>query len=127
MEVSATEPVKEDAAVIVNAVVGAYMSEVVDRDQQNRRDRLDELMKISAEKENDVRTKREQLKHELENIGAPDDQTAATKIQLAASMYAEFQREFRGMQARHRDLLGKLQMANNAQAGMRDFEVPEIE
>src|SRR5271166_5437933 len=123
MEVSATEPVKEDAAVIVNAVVGAYMSEVVDRDQQNRRNRLDELMKISAEKENDIRTKREQLKHELENIGAPDDQTAATKIQLAASMYAEFQREFQGMQAQHRVLLGKIQETNKALAEVKESEV----
>ena len=75
MQVTATEPDREDAAAMVNAVVDAYMNEVVNYDRQQRRDRLSDLQQISAEKENEVRTKREQLKRELENIGAGDDET----------------------------------------------------
>ncbi|MGO9114476.1 MAG: polysaccharide biosynthesis tyrosine autokinase [Thermoguttaceae bacterium] len=127
MVVSATEPDPKDAATIVNAVVNAYLVEVVDKDQEKRRYRLDELMKISAEKENDVRSKREQLKRELENINVPDDQSAATKIQLAATMYAEFQREYQGMRAQHRALLGKLQVAQESLKDLKDIEIPETE
>ena len=43
MQVTATEPDREDAAAMVNAVVDAYMNEVVNFDRQQRRDRLSEL------------------------------------------------------------------------------------
>jgi capsular exopolysaccharide synthesis family protein len=127
MQVSTTQPDPEDAAAIVNAVVDAYWNEVVNADRQQRRDRLSELQQISAEKENEVRTKREQLKRELENIGAGDEQTMAVRTQLASSMYAEFQRQFQGMRAEHRMLLGKLQEAKRALADLPGAEIPETE
>ena len=127
MTVSATETDAQDAAAIVNAVVDAYMNEVVNADRQQRRDRLSELQQISAEKENEVRTKREQLKRELENIGASDDQTMVARGQLAVNMYAEFQREFQRMRAEHRILLGKLQEAKRTAADLPTAEIPESE
>jgi capsular exopolysaccharide synthesis family protein len=127
MIVSATEPHPEDAAVIVNAVVNAYMKEVVYNDKRQRQIRLDQLEQVSAAKGEEVRNKREQYKQQLENIGAPDDQTAATKIQLATSMYAEFQREFQGMKAQQRTLLGKIIETNKALAEVKETEIPETE
>jgi len=127
MQVSATEPDKEDAQVIVNAVVDAYMNEVVNFDRQQRRDRLSDLQQISAEKENEVRTKREQLKRELENIGAGDDQTMVARSQLAVNMYAEFQRQFQGMRSEHRVLLGRLQEAKRTLTELATAEIPETE
>jgi uncharacterized protein involved in exopolysaccharide biosynthesis len=56
MVVSTTEPDPQDAAAIVNAVVKAYMNEVVAADRQKREMRLRELQKIHAEKEVEVRT-----------------------------------------------------------------------
>ena len=114
MEVTATEPDREDAAAMVNAVVDAYMTEVVNYDRQQRRERLSELQQITAEKESEVRTKREQLKRELENIGAGDDETMKARGQLAVQMYAEFQRQYQSMRSEHRVLLGKLQEAKKA-------------
>ncbi len=115
MEVSATEPDPKDAAAIVNAVVDAYMNEVVNNERQQRRDRLSELQQISAEKENEVRNKREQLKRELETIGAGDDETRCRpEHSWPCNMYAEFQREFQRMRAEHRVLLGKLKDAKRA-------------
>ena len=127
MQVSATEPDREDAAAIVNAVVDAYMNEVVNYDRQQRRDRLSELQQISAEKENEVRTKREQLKRELENIGAGDDETMKARGQLAVNMYAQFHAEFQRMRAEHRVLLGKLQEAKTDLAELPAAEIPETE
>ena len=122
MKVIATEPDREDAAAIVNAVVDAYMDEVVNRDRQQRRDRLTSSTKISAEKENEVRTKREQLKRELENIGAGDEQTMAARGRsLAVNMYAEFQRQFQAMKSEHRMLHGKLQESTQT---LRSWKTP---
>jgi transcriptional regulator of heat shock response len=127
MQVSATQPDREDAAAMVNAVVAAYMAEVVDNDRQQRREHLSNLQQISAEKENEVRTKREQLKRELENIGIGDEQTLAVRTQLAMSMYLDFQRQFQAMRWEHRTQLGKLQAAKRTLADLPTFEIPEIQ
>ena len=50
MTVSVTLPDANEAATTVNAVVHAYMDEVVHRDQNKRRDRLDSLTAVSAQK-----------------------------------------------------------------------------
>jgi capsular exopolysaccharide synthesis family protein len=127
MQVSATEPDREDAAALVNAVVEAYMNEVVNNERQKRREHLSELQQISAEKENEVRTHREQLKRELENIGAGDDQTMAQRTQLAVNMYATFLQEFQKMRAEHRVLQGKLQDVKRALADLPNSEIAETE
>ena len=110
----------QDAAAIVNAVVDAYMNEVVNRDRQERRIRLSELQQISAEKETQVRTSRQQLKRELENIGRPDDQTIAARTTLAVDMYASAMREFQFMRAQHRSLVGKLEGVENSRRGFAE-------
>src|SRR5208282_718753 len=86
MVVTATELDKEDAAAMVNAVVAAYMNEVVNVETQQGRDRLSELQRICADKENEVRTKKEQLKRELEIIGG-DEQSIQIKNSLAMTLY----------------------------------------
>ncbi len=129
MQVSATEPDREDAAVIVNAIVDAYMNEVVNYDRQQRRDRLSDLQQISAEKENEVRTKREQLKRELENIGAGDDETMKSRSTMAFTIYAQFLAELQKMRAEHRALIGKLQETKRALQDLASnvTEIPETE
>ncbi len=97
MQVCATQPDPKDAADIVNAVVDAYKSVVVNHERQGRRDRLNELSMIYEKKDTEVREKRNQLKREREAIGAGDDVTAKARAQLAVQMYADFQREFLGM------------------------------
>jgi len=116
-----------EAAVLVNAVVGAYMNEVVDVGRQTRRERLSELQQIGAEKEIEVRNKREQLKRELESLGVGDDQTMAARTQLAMNMYAEFQREFQKMRSENRMLIGKLKEVQVELKSLPDSEIPEVE
>ncbi len=114
MDVSATEPDAEDAAAIVNAVVGAYWNEVVNYDQQRRRERLSELQIICAEKESEVRTKREQLKRELEAMGAGDDETMKARGTMAVNVYAQFLGEFQRM----RGTSGAARQAHGRKAGL---------
>ncbi len=127
LTVSLTSSDPKEAAVLVNAVVNAYMNEVVDVDRQQRRDRQANLQKIYTEKEEEVRVKRQQLNQELENIGAGDEQTMAARSQLAMGMYGEFQREFQRMRAEHRMLLGQLQVAKRAMEELPRAEIADVE
>ena len=124
MLVSATEPSAKDSAALVNAVVDAYMNEVVNRDHQVRRDRLNELQHISASTEIEVRTKREQLKRELDSLGAGDEQTVMQREQMALALYQDSQHELQVMKREHRALQGKLKEANNA---LKELEAPNPE
>jgi hypothetical protein len=123
MQVSATEADKEDAAAIVNAVVNAYMREVVDKDREQRRERYSELQKLSAEKENEFRSKRELLKRELENTGGADEQNMAVRSSLAMTAYSDALREFRTIKSEQRAMLGRIKVA---EVVLGD-EIPEME
>ncbi len=127
MEVSATEPDPQDAAAIVNAVVAAYWNEVVAVDQQQRRERLRELTEIAQEKEQEVRKRQEELKQELQKIGAGDEQSMALRTQLAMNVYIDFQRELEGMRSQYRVLLGKQREAVMAKEELPKAEIPHAE
>jgi hypothetical protein len=107
MRVTAALPDPSEAAIIVNAVVAAYMDEVVNRDQGKRRDRLDSLTAVSAQKEEEVRKLREDLKREMESLGVGDEQAASQRGQMAVQIYAEYQRELQKMRFDRTTLQGK--------------------
>ncbi len=127
IKVSATETDKDDAAAMVNAVVGAYWSEVVYSDRKRRENRLTELGKIRSEKEIQVRTKREQLKRELEQIGASDEETMKARAQLAVSVYADFQREFQQMKMEKRSVDGKFKETKESLDKLSSAQIPGTE
>jgi capsular exopolysaccharide synthesis family protein len=127
MQVSAREPDKEDAAAIVNSVVDAYLNEVVNRDQQQRRTRLSELEKLSGEKDEEVRGKRQQLNKELEINGAGDQETMAQRGTFAISAYSRSTAEYEGMRSQMRVLLGKQEEANRAKGELPTVEIPDTE
>jgi capsular exopolysaccharide synthesis family protein len=132
MFVSATLPDPNEAAAIVNTVIEAYMDEVVNVDRQKRRERYDSLQSVAAEKEDEARRKREQLKRELEAIGAGDDQTASLRGQMAVSIFAEYQRELQKLKFDRNTLQGKLEGATEMMKILNDpdprmFRIPETE
>ena len=79
------------------------------------------------ELEMELRTKREQLKRELENIGAGDEQTMQARVQLAVSVYAEFQRQFQAMRSEHRLAVARLAEAKKMLQDAATAEIPETE
>ena len=75
----------EDAVVLLNAVVDAYMSEIVNAEQERKRRCFDELEKICGEKEQQIRSKREQLKQLVASAGgssSPETRNTRQKIIL---------------------------------------------
>jgi uncharacterized protein involved in exopolysaccharide biosynthesis len=113
IEVKASLPDPNEAATIVNAVVAAYMDEVVNRDQGKRRERLDSLTAVSVQKEDEVRKLREDLKREMESMGAGDEQTVSQRGQMALQIYEEYQRKLQKMKFDRTSLQGKLQVDND--------------
>ena len=59
MTVSLATPDPKEAATLVNAVVAAYMRQVVDVERNELLLRRNELDKICADKENELRNKKE--------------------------------------------------------------------
>ncbi len=87
IEVSATEPDPNDAAALVNAVVDAYMSEVVNADHQKRRERYDSLSSIASEMEGQVRLVREQLRNEPEGQASDSAQEVRANLESMLQIF----------------------------------------
>ena len=98
MQVSMTDPNPQEAATLVNAVVQAYFDEVINAERIQRRVRLSELQQVYAERENDVRTKRTELKQLADQLGTTDNETLSLKQQIAVQQFAEYRRELTRMQ-----------------------------
>jgi beta-lactamase regulating signal transducer with metallopeptidase domain len=72
MKVSFHGKDRKEAALVLNAVVDAYMTEVVTVETDKKSQRLDELEKICAAKDQDLRQKREQSKRMALDSGASE-------------------------------------------------------
>jgi capsular exopolysaccharide synthesis family protein len=93
MRVSLTGPQPDEVAVLVGAVVDAYMNEVVDAERHRQRDRLNELDRLYTEKETEMRSRRTELKQLAEQLGTGDTGALALKQQIALQTYAEARNE----------------------------------
>jgi len=93
MEVGLRSHNKEEAEKIVNAVVKAYLREVVEKEGQLRRDRITELEGARAKVEEKVRRKRNELKNYAESLGTGDPETLALKQRIAVQDWADHQRQ----------------------------------
>ena len=121
--VSVSNSNPEEAAALVNAVVDAYMNEVVNYDRQMRRDRLSDLQQICAEKENEVRTKREQLKQVVESVGAATSPAeAAIRQQLATDKCLLLQKELLALRSEYQRALGDLKVQKAAGGDTKRLE-----
>ncbi len=84
MQVSASSADPEEAVTLVNVVVNTYLKEVVNADHDQRQLRLKELERAHAEKETEIRTKREELKKLAEHSTTSDSVARSRKPDPAA-------------------------------------------
>jgi hypothetical protein len=82
--VSLTSSDPNEAAAIVNAVVDTYMNECVNLNWHFQKVRLSEVEQLITEKENEVRTKREQLPADLERAKREDHELTEEREELKA-------------------------------------------
>ena len=68
---------------LVNAVVDSYMTEVVNPDNDKKKKKYDEAERICGEKEQQARTKREELKSLVGNAaGGADPELVGVKLKM---------------------------------------------
>ena len=93
MRISLTTDDPKEASILVNAVVAAYMDEVVDDEEGQRSANLSELDTIYSEKETEVRKKRTDLRQLAEQLGAGDSTALSLKQQIALEEFADVRKE----------------------------------
>jgi len=93
MEVGLRLNSAENAAEIVNAVVQAYLDEVVEKEKNLRRTRLTELEQAQKSVEEKVRRKRNDLKNFAQSQGTSDPETLTLKQRIAVQDWADHQRQ----------------------------------
>lgn len=85
-------------AALVNAVVQAYLNEVVDVERNQRRQRLNELDRVYTDMEGAMRRRRNDLKQLAEQVGTGDPAALNLKQQIALQQYADLQAEWTKVQ-----------------------------
>ncbi len=95
-------------ALIVNAVVEAYLTEIVDREKNARRQRLTELEELYVSKGEEMRKKRIQLKSTADQVGTSNSDALVLKQQIALEQFSLFRQELVRAQFETRKIQGEL-------------------
>lgn len=93
MEIRLTTTDRKEAAQIVSGVVEAYMSEVVDVEKAQRRDRVSELDRLFTDKEQEVRNRRSELKQLAEQLGTAETENLNLRQRLTLEELATYRQE----------------------------------
>jgi succinoglycan biosynthesis transport protein ExoP len=89
----------DELMTVVNAVREAYVQEIVEKESTERHARLEQLKKLYAEYDENLRDKRRTLRELAENIGSHDALTLAHKQQFAMERMALGQKELIQLQS----------------------------
>lgn len=109
---------------LVNAVVQAYMTEVVDTELQQRRSRLEELNGLYQDKDEEWRRKKTELRALAETLGAEHADALSLKQQIALQMAAQVQREYAGLLSQKRRMESELKLQRRLLGPPDEFDTP---
>jgi capsular exopolysaccharide synthesis family protein len=98
MSISMTGDGPAFIADVVNAVLDAYVENVIDAGKQNRSDRLAELRKVQGVQEEKARRLRNKLESLTESLGSGDKDALSVKQQVAIERFAQMQTEYARVQ-----------------------------
>jgi capsular exopolysaccharide synthesis family protein len=114
-----------DLAVIVNAIMSAYLREVVTQEDARRRKRLEQLNDLYDSYQADLRTKREAFRGLAEAAGSNDQKTLAYKQRLEIEEQAAAEKELQQCRLQLRQARAELEVAEHT-AG-REPEPPQTD
>ncbi len=119
---------KEEITTLVNAVVDTYLNKVVVHEQEDKIGRVDKLETLRADKETEVRTALNNLRHLAEGTGGAEDKEAlSVKQQVAVQQYAELSRELVRVQFDLMRARNSLRTSQTLQASLDETDVPAYE
>jgi polysaccharide biosynthesis transport protein len=127
MNVSLTHVEPQEAKILVKAIVDSYMSEVVNTEQDLKRNRLSELERVCSEKELEIRNKRQTFKSIAENTGTGDSDALTIKTKLMLEELTLYRSEMAKTQFESRRCFGELAAQKALLANTESMEVPASE
>ncbi len=127
MLVSMTSRNPQEAATLANAVVAAYMEDVVGRSRQERQDRLNELQQVAVEKDADLRERRNRLDQLAQQFGTGEQEAMRLKQQLVQQELADYRREYMRTQFELRRARGELEGQRAMLAVVDEIEISPYE
>ncbi|HWB10182.1 MAG TPA: polysaccharide biosynthesis tyrosine autokinase [Pirellulales bacterium] len=93
MSISMSGANATEAAALVNAVMDAYIHEVVEVEAQQERNKLDKLTEANERTIEESRKRRDALRERVDAVGTGDSQALTLKQQIALQRYATLQGE----------------------------------
>jgi capsular exopolysaccharide synthesis family protein len=127
MTVSFSMAKAEEAKTIVAAVVDAYLTEVVNAERERKRKRVTELETVCASKEQELRTKREELRGLGREANSMDTNTLNTKQQIALQELSLYRGELAKSQFEMQRLQGELAAQQALLKNVDMVDVPAAE
>ena len=127
MQVDVSRPQAKEAAILVQAIVDAYMSDVVDAERNQKRVRLGEMDRAYIEKETDVRAKREELKKLAETLGTSDTDTLNVKQRLALELVSLYRQGLERARFELKTLQAQLAGQQAMLKSIDTTDVPEVD
>jgi succinoglycan biosynthesis transport protein ExoP len=127
MEVSFTDESAVEAAKLVNAVVNAYMTDVVDAEKQERTAELQKLDDIYQVKSAEVRQQLSDVAKLAADLGTGDEQALRLMQQLAVQELSDYRRQQMQVQYELRRKMGELEAQRALLSGVDELEIPLFE
>jgi len=126
MEVRLARPNPKEAADLVNAVVDAYMQEVVYAEITQKRKRLSKLEEVCSTRDAEMRKKRQELKNLAQHYGTSDKETLTLQQKLLLEELTLYRQEMAKTQFSIRQLQGELGAQEALFGNLNVMEVPAI-
>ncbi len=124
MRVSLSDNDPKEVAKIVQAIVDAYISEIVENDRSMKHRKLADLGNVLARKEQEIRKRRTTLKRLADELGTSDKGTLSLKMQFALQQLNVYRNQLTQVQIELRR--GNAQLKATQEAFRRLKESPAI-
>ncbi len=103
----------EESKLIVNAVVNAYLEEIVEKEMVNRRKRLAELNRAHEETSETILKERKLITGSVGVVGSADPETLSLAEQTAVQQYGQLQTELNMVKYELLKAKGLLELTND--------------
>ena len=117
----------KEAQILVQAVVDAYLSQVVAVEKNQRRVRLDQLERTQTEHSTRIRTRRNDLKELAERLGTTDQKALSIKQQVAMEQFTFAQRSQGQAEFELRKAKSELDTQKAMLQGLDELEISDFE
>ncbi len=127
MEISLTSGDRGLDVALVNAVVRAYLDEIVEKEKNQKRLRLNELDTAYSSKDEEVRRRLTNLKNLADELGTVDLKAASLKQQLVMQELSAARRDLLRQQFETRQAVGQMQAQQSLYDLIADQEISDGE